>query len=334
MERPSAEDRYLQAEAIERWAHALKLEALAELDAQQVNLVDGARSMAEWVARRSDLHPTRARRLVRAARAASAPLLAELADGSLSVDRADAYAEAEARGLDLSELDLHDISSVWRRIRRARPSERTPDERFVAIQPTLDKSGWNLWGRLGASEGLIVAEALSREADLIEAGVPAEHRSPRSDRMADALVTMALGESNYSPTVAVHLDESLAPPEVAGIEAQLAELSHALCVGSVTVDRIEDGRPMAYGTETRQVPPRLRRFVEHRDGFTCSIDGCTSRYRLEAHHIVHAEHQGPTDADNLALVCWFHHHEVVHNRGFEIDPDSPVGRRRLIPPDR
>lgn len=328
------EARYGNIEAAERLLHAEKLRVVAELDARQVELTDGARSMAEWIARRSDMHPTRARRLVRAARAAEAPLLAELADGRLSVDRADAYAEASARGVDLTELELHDISGAWRRIRRSSPAGRRPEDRFLAIQPTLDRTGWKVWGRLDASEGSIVADALSREADRIELGVPAEHRSGRSDRMADALVTLALGESDFSPTVAVHLDEAKAPVEVQGVEAQLGELAHALCVGSLTVDRIEQGRPMEYGTDTRQVPPRLKRFIEHRDGFSCTIDGCTSRYRLEPHHIVHAEHQGPTDPDNLTLVCWFHHHEAIHTRGFEIDPGSPSQRRRLIPPER
>ncbi len=327
------EARYERIEAAERLLHAEKLRLVAELDARQANLTDGARSMTEWIARRSDMHPTRARRLVRAARAAEAPLLAELADGRLSVDRADAYAEAQARGVDLAGLDLHDISGAWRRIRRSSPADRRPDDRHLAIQPSFDRTGWKVWGRLDAAEGSIVADALSREADRIEQGIPAEHRSSRSDRMADALVTLALGEADYSPTVAVHLDEANAPAEVDGVDSQLGELAHALCVGSVTVDRIERGRPMSYGTDTKQVPPRLRRFIAYRDGFACTIDGCTSTYRLEPHHIIHAGRHGPTDPENLTSICWFHHHEVIHNRGFGIDPDSPAQRRRLIPPE-
>ncbi len=137
----------------------------------------------------------------------------------------------------------------------------------------------------------------------------------------------------YDPTVAIHLDEQSASPEIDGIQAQLGELSHALCVGTVTVDRIEHGTPMAYGNETRQIPPRLRRFVAWRDGFVCTIDGCTSTYRLEPHHMIHAADDGPTDPDNLTLLCWFHHHTAIHTRGFEIDPTSPAQRRRLIPPE-
>lgn len=90
-----------------------------------------------------------------------------------------------------------------------------------------------------------------------------------------------------------------------------------------------------FGRVRARIEDGTARFVGlDRDGFTCSIDGCQSRYRLEPHHIVHAEHHGPTDPDNLTLLCWFHHHTAIHTRGFEIDPHSPTHRRRLLPPDR
>ena len=38
------------------------------------------------------------------------------------------------------------------------------------------------------------------------------------------------------------------------------------------------------------------------------------------------------DADNLATLCWFHHHVVIHGEGFSIDPNSPPQRRRFIRP--
>ena len=80
------------------------------------------------------------------------------------------------------------------------------------------------------------------------------------------------------------------------------------------------------------IPRRLRRFVLHRDGAVCTVAGCTSRYRLQIHHITRWADGGRTNPDNLTTLCWFHHHVVIHGQGFTIDPDSPSQRRRLLRP--
>ena len=37
-----------------------------------------------------------------------------------------------------------------------------------------------------------------------------------------------------------------------------------------------------------------------------------------------------TDADNLAAMCWFHHHVVIHGLGYRLDAARPVGRLRFF----
>jgi hypothetical protein len=69
-----------------------------------------------------------------------------------------------------------------------------------------------------------------------------------------------------------------------------------------------------------------------RDGAACTIAGCTSRYRLQVHHIVRWIDGGKTDPENLTTVCWFHHQVVIHGQGFRMDPQSPPQRRRLLRP--
>jgi len=86
------------------------------------------------------------------------------------------------------------------------------------------------------------------------------------------------------------------------------------------------------GRRSRPITPQLRRFVMDRDGAACTIAGCTSRYRLQVHHITRWIDGGRTDPENLTTVCWFHHHIVIHGQGFTIDPDSPPQRRRLLQP--
>ena len=80
------------------------------------------------------------------------------------------------------------------------------------------------------------------------------------------------------------------------------------------------------------IPRRLRRWILARDGAVCTVAGCTSRYRLQIHHITRWVDGGRTDAENLTTLCWFHHHVVIHGQGFTIDPHSPPQRRRLLRP--
>ena len=63
---------------------------------------------------------------------------------------------------------------------------------------------------------------------------------------------------------------------------------------------------------TRTVNRRLRRALEHRDR-CCVVPGCGATRGLHAHHIRHWENGGPTELNNLVLVC--PHHHRAHHRG-------------------
>src|SRR4051794_17361617 len=79
------------------------------------------------------------------------------------------------------------------------------------------------------------------------------------------------------------------------------------------------------GRRYRTVPKRLRHAVLRRDGDRCRFPGCENRRYLHVHHIVHWEDGGPTDLDNLVVLCT-HHHTVVHRRGWHVDgnPNSAL----------
>ncbi len=50
----------------------------------------------------------------------------------------------------------------------------------------------------------------------------------------------------------------------------------------------------------------------------CVFPGCTRPAQFcDAHHIVHWADGGPTDLDNMALLCGAHH-DAVHHRGWDI----------------
>ncbi|RLE16858.1 MAG: hypothetical protein DRJ28_00565, partial [Actinobacteria bacterium] len=106
-------------------------------------------------------------------------------------------------------------------------------------------------------------------------------------------------------------------------------LEQMLCTGRVQIVGLDDhGSPVVTSPATRAIPPAIRHAVTRRDG-VCVIDGCNSRYRLEPHHIQRFSDGGTHHPDNLATVCWYHHHIAIHNNGYQLDPHSPPTRRRL-----
>ena len=96
------------------------------------------------------------------------------------------------------------------------------------------------------------------------------------------------------------------------------------CTGTYLCDckihvilRDADGNPQNFGDTTYSVPRSLFRQVAARDG-GCRFPGCNRPVRwTDAHHIWHWEHGGPTDYDNLLLLCR-RHHTYVHSQFLEV----------------
>jgi hypothetical protein len=49
-----------------------------------------------------------------------------------------------------------------------------------------------------------------------------------------------------------------------------------------------------------------------RDGFRCTVPGCTARRNLQSHHIWFRSARGPDVAWNRTTLCAYHHHRGVH----------------------
>jgi hypothetical protein len=210
--------------------------------------------------------------------------------------------------------------------------------RFLIIQPDPFDTVWNLSGRLPALDGAVVASALDAKADAFPttAGVAADSRAARR---ADALVAICTSDNAPPATVTVIVDARDATGSgtgawiVSGPRVGPATLDQLLLSAAIEVTAVtSDGTPLAVGTSTTAIPPRTRRFVMARDTGACVADGCGSSYRLQIHHVVERDRGGDNDPANLATLCWYHHHVVVHRRGYRIDPDSPPLRRRFLGP--
>jgi hypothetical protein len=91
-------------------------------------------------------------------------------------------------------------------------------------------------------------------------------------------------------------------------------------------------QPLDVGRTTRVVQPAQRTALAVRDG-GCVFPGCDRPLSwCEAHHLVHWLDGGPTDLDNLVLVCRAHH-RAVHEGGWRLQ-HQPDGRLTATPPHR
>jgi hypothetical protein len=91
-------------------------------------------------------------------------------------------------------------------------------------------------------------------------------------------------------------------------------------------------RPLDLGRSTRVVTPAQRSALAVRDG-GCVFPGCSRPLAwCEAHHLWHWLDGGPTDLDNLALVCRAHH-RAVHEGGWRLIR-GPDGQFTATPPYR
>jgi len=146
---------------------------LRTLDRLQVDLADGDRGMADWVASHLDLSHQSAARLMAVARAEDPSVDEAMAAGRWGLDRASLLirlAKAGASPELVSEagthyslgrlyglvLSLREISSL--------AEQADFDSRFLGLQPNLDESVFRLWGSLHGVDGQTVDKALRQRA--------------------------------------------------------------------------------------------------------------------------------------------------------------------------
>lgn len=327
---------------------------LSELDGHQVDLADGARTMADWVSAQLDLSPQTSARLMTAARSEVAAVREQMLAGNWGVDRAAFVAKLAAAGLDHRQLeqvaDGYSLGQLYGLLERTRKLSAEDeafdyDWRYLVAQPSLDSSSLKLWGQLPGVDGEIVLNALHK----METSFPVQEDQNAGQRRADALTAICLdsltgtsgeeGGAGREVTVAeVLVDATLAAASLGEAGATLSSgskvgpntLAEILCGGKVRVINCSETHPISYSDLSDTIPPAIRAFVRFRDQGACAIEGCRSRYRVQPHHIRERHRGGSHHPENLGSLCWYHHHVAIHQRGMIIDPDSPVHRRRLI----
>ncbi|MFZ0014036.1 MAG: DUF222 domain-containing protein, partial [Acidimicrobiia bacterium] len=201
-----------------------------------------------------------------------------------------------------------------------------------------------IWGELPGVDSMLVRKAVDQRADEI---LDSSIGLGVAERRALALVAICQ-DSLYEETapsdtpateVTVVVDARAATPSdgecgvsvLGGPRIGRKALEGIMCHAITEVIGIgADGRPLDLGRKTRTVSPALRRLVLARD-MGCTVDGCSSTYRLEIHHTIPWSEGGSTNAEDMVSLCWFHHHVAIHRLGLQIRRLG-TSRVRLVRP--
>ncbi len=182
----------------------------------------------------------------------------------------------------------------------------------------------------------------------VHAALTADEDRPVAERRADALVAVAdsylgsvpadrsgadrtqvvvhrqkhscshLDEADPCPTdSSSHLDNGtpIHPTERRRLECDATTIT---IDNEFPADTHSKHGPAKRSRNSAGVSEGMRRDLQRRDDSRCQWPGCGTQHYLHAHHIRHREHGGPTELDNLILLCG-HHHRVLHREGFNID---------------
>jgi hypothetical protein len=255
----------------------------------------------------------------------------------VTFDRAEATARVpqEHQTDELLGLDISGVRRVAAHHRRTANTEDHESHRsqHLVVQPNLDESRWDIYGRLDGYGGAVVSKVLTEEADLL-GPMPDGSLPGIGYRRAVALSKICeerghSADSPRTPLVTVFVDDRTIEIEGA-VPGGHEIIDKIACTGVFEVIRTSGGAPISVG-RTRPIPPSLRRFILHRDG-GCTAEGCTSRYRLEPHHKIPRSLGGSNQPENLTTLCWFHHHVVIHGMGYRVDASRGPGRIRFVRP--
>ncbi|MDP8014969.1 HNH endonuclease signature motif containing protein [Prescottella equi] len=97
----------------------------------------------------------------------------------------------------------------------------------------------------------------------------------------------------------------------------IATARRIACDCHLTPIVMDDGVPLNLGRTSRTVSKKQRRALIARD-HGCAFPGCGAPpAHCEGHHIKHWADGGPTDLDNLVMLCRFHH-QLLHHSHWEV----------------
>ncbi len=278
----------------------------------------------------------------------AAEVLAQAAvglDDAYGADEAELLAAAEGREV----ADLERVCRLWRdradTDAAGEDAERRYHQRGVWLQYRFDGTCTGQIS-LDADSADIVTRALTTTPDPIGSiTTPRTTAQRRADRLTD-LCHNALGHNDGDSalgddqgpdrcsggsraTVDVVIDVHTLVGTNDNIAQARAELTGGAPISGPALDRllcdasfraiVLDGprAVLAYNRATPDISPALRRAVRIRDRH-CVFHGCDRPWQwCDLHHLLPRHRGGPTNEDNLALVCRYHH-RLIHEGGWQL----------------
>jgi hypothetical protein len=327
---------------------------VAEFDRRQGHARWECRSTAHWLNWHCGVSFPAGREHVRVARALEAlPRTTDaFAAGRLSYSKVRAITRVATPATEQTLLDWaqHATAAQLDRIVAGRQTvERNAAQELTAarhVTASYHDDGSVVGSfRLDPEEGAAWFAALTRGKDLLRSAAESELEGkgapagvPRVTN-ADALVLMVetmlaadrtAAISRHERTlVMVHVSEDLAAGHLHDGPALCADsLRRVTCDAPICAVLHRGKEVLDLGRTTREPSRAQRRALMARDG-GCRFPGCAESRYVEAHHVRHWTDGGPTDLDNLVLLCWRHHH-AVHEGGYAIalDAGAVTVRRR------
>lgn len=321
---------------------------LATIDGRRIPCADGASSAPAWAQWQTGQRWQEAKTSLDAGRLRDLlPLTHQAwADGSISASAArticrgikagheDVYVEMEAalmaRAVKRNFRELDGLIRYYRKCADELDDREPSDRNGAQISPVGDR--YALDGDFDAKAGKTISTAIDAALDKPTEG---DTRSV-AKRCADAIERMAqffldhadLGiEGGERPHVTLTIPWDMImdglpikalPADPADLAAFLTRADREQILCDCNIARIilgPDSQPLDVGREHRTAPRWLRRAIAQRDR-GCRFPGCDRRASWsEAHHVIPWWQGGPTNLDNLVLLCPFHHH-VVHRQGW------------------
>ena len=326
-----------QLHALEVATHRQLLEHIAAFDEQEKWREDLCPSMAAWLVARLSISSSTAAEWVRVAEALRGlPAIAEVvAEGRLSWDQLVPLTRfaKEATDQTLAEAaprwSAAETKQLAERARTPKVADANEAHRARRLTWWSDAHLLHLRGALPTEAGAQLTGVLTSLAASAPKDPETDTYEPFEARAADALVELAAMKAGEladpdRPFVVVHTD----PAALGGDEEGEAELAEGRRIAAATARRLacdcrwqlvvehEDGEVVRLGRTTRQVPAWLNRQLRRRDR-GCRFTGCGATRWLHAHHLTHWADGGPTDQDNLVMLCG-RHHRVVHEGGWQV----------------
>jgi Domain of unknown function (DUF222) len=270
---------------------------------------------------------------------------AAFASGQLSWDKTRAVtalatsASDEALTAEALETDVRHLERAARKARAISLDEANlrQRDRFFSIRRSITMGGVRLSGFLPDVDGETLIKAIEQLADDVPKD-PDTGLWPRLDeRCADALVDLASGFLAHEQPVhgerrmvVTHVDlaNEMHPETESGITLADETMERLFCDAVFEPVFESEGRRVGRGKKHRSPEQWMRRQLVHRDE-GCRFNGCVRTRLLQSHHIK-LWPGGPTEPENLVMLCRYHH-RLVHEGGWTIRGD-PEGHLEFVKP--